>query len=72
MRIEIEIEDQHAPAVAAWLTDQGARIADRATPLAGQTMGGSAAVLRFANDVVERVTQRLLDMAEPRPSRGEV
>ena len=72
MRIEIEIDDARAPGVAQWLTEQGAKLADRATPLPGHSVGDSAAVLKLCNDIVGSVTQRLLDLAEPRPSRGEV
>jgi len=69
VKIEIEIEDSAAPAVASWITEQATRVANRATPLPGQSVGESAAVLRFANDVVGSVTQSLLDLAA---SRGGV
>lgn len=69
MKIEIEIEDSAAPAVAGWIAEHAARVANRATPLPGQSVGESAAVLRFANDVVGSVTQSLLDLAA---SRGGV
>ena len=72
MMISIHIDDEKAPAVAGWLVENAAKLADRVTPLPGQTVGDTAACLRFANDAHGGITQRLLDLAnEPRPSRDE-
>lgn len=67
MKITIQIESERASGVAQWLSEAATKIADRATPLPGHSMGDTAAVLKFSSDAVDAIAVELIEGESRKP-----